>query len=287
VECPHYRNRVLTFASQPEWFEFDDNMHPTLLSKIQALRSIQDRCGESTNVRLAFERVLAVAIEQGLSQQELPELVVLSDMQFTDASAGASWETEYEAVRAKFAAAGYEVPLLTFWNLRSVEPVEDGGNGGETGTMPVASSLPGVRLLSGFSPHLMKALLNGEFVEEDVPSDEEESEDSGDDNADVRDSELTADPVDGAAAAEGESKIEAEEVEEEEKPEEAVAAQTKEEVAAMMMPRERRVNPLATLHKTLSDPVYDDVRDVLSTMSEKLLQPAGSVVVVAAAAAEK
>ena len=281
VECPHYRNRVLTFASQPEWFEFVDDMHPTLLSKIQALRSIQDRCGESTNIRLAFERVLAVAVEQGLSQEQLPELVVLSDMQFTDTSAGASWETEYEATRAKFAAAGYEVPLLTFWNLRSVEPAADGGNGGETGAMPAAASMPGVRLLSGFSPHLMKTLLNGEFVEEEVSSDEESEDD------DAKDCEPTA-GVDGSVA-EGESKSEADEGQDEEQPSGAAAAQVDEGAAAAQvdegaaaaqvdegvaaMPRERRVNPLATLQKTLSDSVYDDVREVLSSMSEKLLQP--------------
>jgi 3-deoxy-7-phosphoheptulonate synthase/chorismate mutase len=48
------------------------------------------------------------------------QVFVFSDMQFDAAYYGTErWSTSFERIKTKFADAGYEVPRLVFWNLRS------------------------------------------------------------------------------------------------------------------------------------------------------------------------
>ena len=287
---PHFRNRVLTFAARPEWFALDPTVYPTLESKVSAIRGMQDRCGETTNLGLAMERLLSVAIDHQLKQHELPELVVFSDMQFTEATGGgggapSSWETEYEATRAKFAAAGYDLPLVTFWNLRSVDQSAVAAAAGaldDTGAMPVAADAPGVRLLSGYSQHLMKALLNGEVVEEEQQEERDGSEDEAGDE--------TEDGEEGAAGKEGEDGaggvgVEAAEGGDGEEagdesgatlpppPAELFAHAPPCDKKATAPRRVRGVNALATLRRALDDEAYDDIRVALDQVQEHLLLP--------------
>merc|ERR1712196_637560 len=57
----------------------------------------------------------------------------------------------------EWAAKGYELPVITYWNLR----------GDTQGGFMTEASCPGVRLLSGFSPALLKLVLTGEEADED------------------------------------------------------------------------------------------------------------------------
>merc|ERR1711861_89689 len=79
-----------------------------------------------------------------------------SDMQF-DAANGPGWETHHERLSREWASKGYELPTITYWNLR----------GDTQGGFMSEASCPGVRLLSGFSPALLKLVLTGEEVDED------------------------------------------------------------------------------------------------------------------------
>merc|ERR1712167_534064 len=56
---------------------------------------------------------------------------------------------------------GYELPTITYWNLR----------GDTQGGFMDDSKTPGVRLLSGFSPALLKLVLTGEEADDDVTVD--------------------------------------------------------------------------------------------------------------------
>merc|ERR1712230_349359 len=68
------------------------------------------------------------------------------------------WETHHERLSREWASKGYELPTITYWNLRG-----DTQGGG----FMADASCPGVRLLSGFSPALLKLVLTGEEVDED------------------------------------------------------------------------------------------------------------------------
>ena len=107
----------------------------------------------STNFQAAFDLILQTAVRFKLTQEQLPEVVlVLSDMEFDYAESG-GWhskgsKTNFEVVDAKFKAAGYARPGLVFWNLNS-----------RTETVPVRMDESGTALVSGFSPSILKSLL--------------------------------------------------------------------------------------------------------------------------------
>jgi hypothetical protein len=115
--------------------------------------------GGSTNISLAFDLILAVAQQHELPQRELPDLIVFSDMLF-DQAAGSpeKSQTQLEQVREKFEKAGYSTPRLIFWNLRA----------GTVG-FPAQANDSNVQLLSGYSPALLKYVLEGEEVPQKKP----------------------------------------------------------------------------------------------------------------------
>lgn len=118
--------------------------------------------------------VADVVRKSKLKQADIPNLLVISDMQFNQASRhGNAWSTTFEQIKRLSHTLGMEVhgaplepPTIIFWNVR-----------GSVG-YPAAGDDEGVMLLSGYSsPALMKFLLSGELEEEVV---EEEVTESGD-----------------------------------------------------------------------------------------------------------
>ena len=105
---------------------------------------------------LASEHATDAAQRAKLKPDEVPDLIVFSDMQFDQAHEG-SWETHHERLQRTWAEKGYELPTITYWNLR----------GDTAGGYMADASTPGVRLLSGFSPALLKLVLTGEEADED------------------------------------------------------------------------------------------------------------------------
>ena len=90
-------------------------------------------------------------------------------MQFDQArnqgdSRNEKWEIHHERIVQRFRYEGLKVygqpwpaPHIIYWNLR-----------GSTSGFPVNADTPGVTMLSGFSPSLMKLLLSGEPVGKDA-----------------------------------------------------------------------------------------------------------------------
>ena len=120
--------------------------------------------GGSTNVEAAFDLMLQTAIANKCTQEEIPQnLIIISDMEF-DACATSgpisserwSWgarnlpnETLFESMKKKWAACGYKMPKLIFWNVQARQdniPMRDDGN---------------VNYVSGFSPVLFEQVMKG------------------------------------------------------------------------------------------------------------------------------
>merc|ERR1712070_292149 len=145
-----FKRRVLTFESTPRWHRI-----PSTSSPVEQIRNLSRApWGGSTNFQKAMDLLLTACVDGNVAREDVPDLIVFSDMQFDQASEG-SWETHHERLTRVWAEKGYELPTITYWNLR----------GDTNGGFAADAACPGVRLLSGFSPALLKLVLTG--VEDD------------------------------------------------------------------------------------------------------------------------
>lgn len=146
-----FHNAFLTFSSNPslEFLEGED-----IWEKVHNLSNAE--WGMNTNLIAAFDLILHHAVYSNISPEEMPEKVlILSDMEF-DASQGNSWGdsipelnlTAYEEIQRKFRVAGYTAPQIVFWNL-----------GASNSNVPAKAHENGAALVSGFSPSILKQLL--------------------------------------------------------------------------------------------------------------------------------
>ena len=160
IAAAPFKDRVLTFESQPRWFPLcpDDS----IVEKVEKLGRAP--WGGSTNFTAALKLIYEVVQAQRLSMDQVPDMIVFSDMQFDMADRG--FKTHYESIKQEFARLGMEIsgepylpPRIIFWNLR--------GNSFSGVHAPVTAAQENVQLLSGFSPSMLKLVLAGEFAEEE------------------------------------------------------------------------------------------------------------------------
>ena len=139
-----FKDTFLTFSDKPELLHLKGNVVQKMAQMVKS------DWGMSTNLHAAFEKILSVAVKGNVPQEEMPEMVlILSDMQFNQCVRHD--DSAMEMIERKFAAAGYSVPQVVFWNLNSSDNV------------PVKADKSGAALVSGFSPAIMKSLLSAEL----------------------------------------------------------------------------------------------------------------------------
>jgi hypothetical protein len=147
-----FKDTFLTFSSSPELLHLKGN----IVEKMDQM--VKSQWGMSTDLHAAFEKILDTAVKGNVPQAEMPEmLLILSDMQFNGCVKHN--DSAMEMIERKYAAAGYNVPQVVFWNLNASDNV------------PVKSDKSGAALVSGFSPAIVKALLAadmGEFTPEGI-----------------------------------------------------------------------------------------------------------------------
>ena len=148
VAPPPFQNALITFSESPTFFDIP-SFCKDLYSKVRAISGMP--WGGNTNFQKVFDTILKRALEHKLPKNKMPErLYVLSDMQFDEAFRDSN-VTNFEMVRAKYASAGYDMPEIIFWNLRS----------DTTKDFPVKFDERGVSLVSGFSPSILKYFMDG------------------------------------------------------------------------------------------------------------------------------
>lgn len=142
-----WNGQVIAFGSRPQFYKVptDASLRDQL-----ALATRYNDCG-TTDVEAVFKLVLKTAVDNGLSQEEIPSLVVFSDMEFNFAMENPSARLFDEIGRA-YKAKGYSLPKLFFWNICS-----------RTGTIPLTENDLGVGLISGFNQSICKMLLTGKL----------------------------------------------------------------------------------------------------------------------------
>ena len=140
-----YRNHFIEFSAHPELIELRGETFADRLRYIASFRK-----PANTNLSAVFELILSAAVRCGLPQAELPRrLYVISDMEFDAAVDGAD-RTVLESAAASYAAHGYELPQLVFWNV-----------GSRRRQQPVTVNDHGVALVSGCSPRIFSMVTGG------------------------------------------------------------------------------------------------------------------------------
>ena len=180
----HFKNVAISFTDIPRLFHFVDAQGKEL-TLAQKYHKIMEYVGYSTEVSKAYDLVLDIAVKNKVPQKDIPSILCLSDMGFDTAnrmshsqssvyySMGSQinvsqWNTTYENTEAKFKAAGYDMPMVYFWNLNI--------KGARSGHQAQAHT-KGVSMLTGWSTDSFKAVMSGQVVIEPVkPEVQEQSE---------------------------------------------------------------------------------------------------------------
>ena len=143
-----FANMFLTFSAAPELQQIKG---ATLATRLRSLASAH--WDGNTNIQAAFNLVLNTAIRAGATEKDMPKTIfIVSDMEFDMANAGGYGQftplTNFDTIRVKYAAAGYKLPQLVFWNVQSRHDQQ-----------PVTANDKGVILVSGCSPSTFKFVM--------------------------------------------------------------------------------------------------------------------------------
>jgi hypothetical protein len=142
-----WKGKFLTFSERPAL--------ETIVGKTigQRIRNLERAAWSmNTDLMAVFKTVLDAAEGRNLPQEEMPQkLIIVSDMQF-DQCCKSNKRTNFEQIQKLYRKAGYEMPQLVFWNVRSSDNV------------PVKQDDSGTCLVSGYSPSVLKTILTGKIV---------------------------------------------------------------------------------------------------------------------------
>lgn len=150
-----FAGHYISFASRPqliktEGVDFVDKVY----------RIYRTNLVDNTNIEATFDLLLNTAIANNCSQDDLPQnVLIVSDMEFDQARGmGYSYyrnnnssqiNTLMENIERKWAAHGYRMPHLVFWNVQARQnniPMQDNGK---------------VTYVSGMSPAIFEQIMTG------------------------------------------------------------------------------------------------------------------------------
>ena len=124
-------------------------------------RIYQTNLCENTNIEATFDMLLNTAIANRCTQDDLPQnIVIISDMEFDQGTRQGYYanpnsinshnvETVMEGVARKWAAHGYKMPHLIYWNVQARQA-----------NIPMLGNGP-ISYVSGFSPSIFQTIMTG------------------------------------------------------------------------------------------------------------------------------
>ena len=161
-----FYNKYITFSHTPKFVDLSKGK--TLLDKLNIASHHNEVA--NTNIEAVFDIILDTAIESKAAQEDIPKsILIISDMEFDSCvesnSSSRRGMTSYYSMRSysrpdstlfkqiekKYAAAGYKIPRVVFWNVAS-----------RTSTIPMIENDLGVTLVSGYSVSIFKMIMDGE-----------------------------------------------------------------------------------------------------------------------------
>ena len=152
-----FAGHYISFASRPQLIKTEGVDFADKVQRIYKTNLVDD-----TNIEATFDLMLNTAIQNRCSQDDLPQnVIIISDMEFNSAT-GCGWysrnnngfntdnaETLLEGIAKKWAAHGYEMPHLIFWNVDARQNnIPMIGNGH-------------ISYVSGMSPTIFETIMSG------------------------------------------------------------------------------------------------------------------------------
>ncbi len=138
-----FKNFFMTFSKSPQLIKLRNG---SLFSKVKQVFGAG--VGYDTNIQAVFDSLLRTAIENKVPVKDMPtKIFIFSDMEFNHPNIG-SRGTNFTLIRKKYAASGYPMPTLVFWNIDSKQI-----------QTPVTQDQEGTFLVAGASPSIMKNAL--------------------------------------------------------------------------------------------------------------------------------
>ena len=146
-----FKDKYITFSHRPQLVDFSK------------AKSLHDKIGialrhsevADTNIEATFDLILQTAVNNHMAQEDIPQnVLIVSDMEFNAATGYGHYanETLFATIAKKYAAHGYKLPRLVFWNVNS-----------RTGTIPVKENELGVALVSGFSVNIVNMVMSNKL----------------------------------------------------------------------------------------------------------------------------
>jgi hypothetical protein len=154
-----FANHYISFASRPQLIKTDGVDFVDKVRRIYGTNLV-----DNTNIEAVFDLLLDTAMRNGCKQEDLPQnIIIISDMEF-DACACPGWcshgqnftafntrnaDTLLEGIAKKWAANGYKMPHLVFWNVDC-----------RNENIPMLGDGP-ISYVSGFSPSIFETIMSG------------------------------------------------------------------------------------------------------------------------------
>ena len=133
-----FANHFIEFSARPQLIELKGETFADRLCYAASFCEVAN-----TNLEAVFDLILRAAVKHGASQSELPsKLIIISDMEF-DLCVGNASAVNFAHAEKKFAAYGYTLPEVVFWNAAS-----------RNRQQPVKMNEAGVALVSGVTPRI-------------------------------------------------------------------------------------------------------------------------------------
>ena len=157
-----FQNHFITFSAIPELQEVKG---ANIVEKLHNMMGAN--WDMNTNLEAVFDLILDTAKRAHCSQDEIPnKLYIISDMQFDEARGArehyGSYRNRYtpcrtfmQAMRMKYAAAGYTMPTIVYWNVRA----------SKCGMFQTTFEGENCCMVSGYSASLFKSIIEGTTYE--------------------------------------------------------------------------------------------------------------------------
>lgn len=135
-----FKDKFITFSGEPSFVDIKG----TNSLKEAVDIALHSEWGYNTDIQKVFEVLLSAAKNNNVPEEEMPKCIyIISDMEFDTCVNGGNSMKMFDAMRALYEEAGYELPKVVFWNVDA-----------RNNNLPVTFSETGVALVSGASPSI-------------------------------------------------------------------------------------------------------------------------------------
>lgn len=139
-----FKDAFITFSTNPRM----QYLKGSLYERIRQLETA-DWAG-STDLEAVYKLILDKAVQNKVSEDEMPtKILIISDMEFNGCTRTPS-DSALNMIQRMYSESGYKLPEIIFWNVN-----------GRLNNVPATFDSKGVGLVSGFSPSILKSILQG------------------------------------------------------------------------------------------------------------------------------